>query len=217
MFFFTEEITILLLANIVVKMLSLTEVALRASLFSTVSCLLTYQEETENIMKLFTGSLTKESHRLSRLATYSAAIALGALGTLSAIALPAQRVEAENIADVAQLIETGICRGCDLTGANLTGEHLIGVDLREADLTNAVLADANLEGADLTGATLVNTNLRGAFLTNTLLDSALISNVDLSNSTLIYTSLEGADINDVNLLNAEVVNTPISIGGSYDQ
>ncbi len=196
------------------RLLLLAVNVLRVSLSSTVSCLLTYQEETEGIMKLFTGSSVKESLLLGRLATYSAAIALSAVGVMT---LSAQQVEAANIADVAQLIETGVCKGCDLTGANLADEHLIGADLREADLSNAVLSGANLEGADLTGAILVNTDLSGAFLTNTLLDEALIRNVDLSDSTLIYTSLEGADIRDVNLLNAEVVNTPISIGGSYDQ
>lgn len=177
-------------------------------------------------MKMFTSSLsnqgidqgTDESHRLSRslrqFATYSATAVLGMIGAMT---LSAQRVEAANVADVAQLVETGICKGCDLTGANLTNEHLIGADLREADLTNAVLSGANLEGADLTGAILVNTDLSGAFLTNALLDEALISNVDLSDSTLIYTSLENAEVNNVDLLNAEVVNTPISIGGSYDQ
>jgi uncharacterized protein YjbI with pentapeptide repeats len=181
-------------------------------------------------MKKVIGSLLNQSfdksadkgHKLNRgfrqLATYSAAVMLGVAGVMTeAMTLSARRVEAANVADVAQLIETGICKGCDLTGANLANEHLIGADLREADLTDAVLSGANLEGADLTGATLVNTDLSGAFLTNALLDEALISNVDLSNSTLIYTSLENADVSNVDLLNAEVVNTPISIGGSYDQ
>ncbi len=177
-------------------------------------------------MKKFTGSLFNQSadrdykpnRGFRRLVACSAAAVLGAVGVITdAMTLSAQRVEAANIADVAQLIETGICKGCDLTGANLANEHLIGADLREANLTDAVLSGANLEGADLTGATLVNTDLSGAFLTNALLDEALINNVDFSNSTLIYTSLENAEVSNVDLLNAEVINTPISIGGSYDQ
>ncbi|MBE9064683.1 pentapeptide repeat-containing protein [cf. Phormidesmis sp. LEGE 11477] len=188
-------------------------------------------------MKLFTVS-TNRKHALgrafNRLATYSAAAVLGATGTALLTPQPAlaqQRVDqaevnhqvieqqsaAANVADVAQLLETGFCRGCNLTGADLTGEHLIGVDLRGANLTDAVLSGANLEGADLTGATLINTDLSGAFLTHTLLDESVISNVNFSEATLIYTSLEGAEINDVDLLNAQVINTPISVGGSYDQ
>lgn len=172
-------------------------------------------------MKKFTDSLFNQSadksRQLGRSFRQAAAYSAAVLGIAGAVTLSAQRVEAANVADVAQLIETGFCRGCDLTEANLAGEHLIGVDLREADLTNAVLSGANLEGADLTGATLVNTDLSDAFLTNALLDEALISNVDFSGATLIYTSLEDAEVNNVDLLNAEVVNTPISIGGSYDQ
>ncbi|EDX83909.1 hypothetical protein S7335_1606 [Synechococcus sp. PCC 7335] len=42
----------------------------------------------------------------------------------------------------------------------------------------------------------------------------LLANIVFSNATLIYTSLDRAD---ADLLNAQVVNTPISIGGSYGQ
>ncbi len=149
---------------------------------------------------------------LSGMAALSAIASVGLATTV--IAAPAQ---AANDQDVAQLLETGMCQSCDLSNANLTGAHLIGVDLRDADLTGATLSYANLEGADLTGATLVDTDLSGAFLTNALLDDTLISNVDLSDSTLIYTSLDGADVNDVDLVGADVLNTPISVGGSYDQ
>lgn len=124
---------------------------------------------------------------------------------------------AANPADIVKLIETGACKACDLTDANLTGEHLIGADLRDADLTGAVLAEANLEGADLTGANLVNTDLTGAFLTNASLDDTIISNVDFSESTLYYTSMDGAQVGSVTLVGADVLNTPISIGGSYDE
>ena len=72
-------------------------------------------------------------------------------------------IQAANPADVNRLVETGVCKACDLTNADLTGEHLIGVDLRDADLTGANLAHTNLEGADLTGATLVNTTLPAHF------------------------------------------------------
>jgi uncharacterized protein YjbI with pentapeptide repeats len=161
---------------------------------------------------------TQLLNRLSETVAFSAVISLGlaglTVGLAAAIASPAQ---AANPAQVTQLLDTGACQGCDLTGADLTGAHLIGVDLRDANLTNATLANANLEGADLTGATLVNTDLSGAFLTNSLLDNTVIQNADFSESTLIYTSLDGASVEQVDLVGAEVLNTPISIGGSYDQ
>jgi uncharacterized protein YjbI with pentapeptide repeats len=128
-----------------------------------------------------------------------------------------QPAAAANSQHVAQLLETGMCQGCDLIGADLTGAHLIGADLRGANLTDAILAQVNLEGADLSRATLVNTDMSGAFLTNAILDNALIRKTNFANSTLIYTSLEGASIDQVNLVGANVLNTPISVGGSYDQ
>ena len=166
-------------------------------------------------MKLLTQKLNYGFSELSRTAALSATIALGFVGW-NATFLPAP-AQAENPAQVVQLLETGACQSCDLSGADLTGAHLIGVDLRGANLTNATLANANLEGSDLTGATLANTDLSGAFLTNALLDDTVISNADLSNSTLVYTSLDGADVNQVNLEGAHVLSTPISIGGSYDE
>ncbi len=173
------------------------------------------EEGVENVMKLSTKVFNQLSKNLFATVAYSAAVSLGIAGATTAlVAAPAQAGNAEQ---VTQLLVTGACQACDLTGADLTGEHLIGVDLRGADLTGATLANANLEGADLTGATLVNTNLSGAFLTNALLDDAIVSNVDFSEATLVYTSLEGADVDNVDLAGAEVLNTPISIGGSYDE
>ncbi|MGB3293699.1 MAG: pentapeptide repeat-containing protein [Nodosilinea sp.] len=166
-------------------------------------------------MELSAKKFNQLFKNLSATVAYSAAVALGVAGATTA--LMAAPVKAENAEQVTQLLVTGACQACDLTGADLTGEHLIGVDLRGADLTGATLANANLEGADLTGATLVNTNLSGAFLTNAVLDDAIVSNVDFSEATLVYTSLEGADIDNVNLVGAEVLNTPISIGGSYEE
>lgn len=168
----------------------------------------------EHMKRSIKGSI-KNKVQVAKTAMFAAAIALASTG-LTATLSP-QVVQAANPADIAQLIETGICKGCDLTNADLTGEHLIGADLREADLTGTQLSYANLEGADLTGATLINTDLTGAFLTNALLDNAILQNVDLAESTLIYTSLEGAEVENVDLAGAEVLNTPISIGGSYEE
>ncbi|MEL7006279.1 MAG: pentapeptide repeat-containing protein, partial [Bacteroidota bacterium] len=121
--------------------------------------------------------------------------ALGIAG--AALVLTPAAVGAANVADIAQLTNTGICRACDLSGADLTGAHLIGADLRDANLTGTVLTHANLEGADLTGAKLINTDLSNAYLTNAVLDNAVVTNVDLSDSTLIYTSMENTQVDNV--------------------
>ena len=39
-------------------------------------------------------------------------------------------VRAENPQHLQQLLQTNLCRGCDLSGADLQGAHLIGADLR---------------------------------------------------------------------------------------
>ena len=166
--------------------------------------------------KKFTDKQSVRSHFLGNAFRIATAAALAALGSVAigAVRSPAQ---AANPADIAKLIETGACKACDLTNADLTGEHLIGVDLRDADLTGAILEQANLEGADLTGATLINTDFTGAFLTNALLDETVIENTDFSESTLYYTSMDGAEVGSVTLVGADVLSTPISVGGSYDQ
>lgn len=164
-------------------------------------------------MELLTNSFFERLplKKAGKVAAVSAAMVLGLTGVEGAIA-PAHSA---NPADVARLLETGACKACDLSNADLTGEHLIGVDLRDADLTGAVLEQANLEGADLTGATLVGTDFTGAFLTNALLDETTIRNANFSESTLYYTSMEGANVGPVTLIGADVLNTPISVGGSY--
>ena len=57
-----------------------------------------------------------------KLAMLSTTVAIAALS----IATP---VQAENPAHVKQLLATGECPSCDLSGANLSGAHLIGADL----------------------------------------------------------------------------------------
>ena len=47
---------------------------------------------------------------------------------------------AENPLHVKQLLSTGQCFKCDLSGADLREAHLIGADLREANLRGANLS-----------------------------------------------------------------------------
>lgn len=71
-----------------------------------------------------------------------------ACGVVTLAAAP----EPQNPDTVKQLIETRICKKCDLRGANLIGADLYGAQLQEADLTGAALNEANLEMANLEGA-----------------------------------------------------------------
>lgn len=120
---------------------------------------------------------------------------------------------AENPAHVRQLLETHFCQGCDLSGADLTQAHLIGSDLRNANLQGAILVEANLEGADLTGADLTGANLSSAFLTNSCLNDTNLTGVNLSRSIIFHAEADNALIRNVTLIDAEIYETPISIGG----
>lgn len=86
-------------------------------------------------------------------------------------------VRAENLDDMRQLLSTGDCSDCDLSGvtlrqldlsdadlegANLSNVQFIDVQLMRADLEDANLSGAFFRGSDLTGATLKNANLANA-------------------------------------------------------
>ncbi|MBF2036291.1 MAG: pentapeptide repeat-containing protein [Leptolyngbyaceae cyanobacterium T60_A2020_046] len=139
-------------------------------------------------------------------------ITLAALSVLipAVVALPAR---GEDPIHVQTLLLTGSCVGCDLAGADLTQAHLIGVDLRDADLTDAILTEANLEGADLEGADLEGADLTRAFLTNANLTNANLSYANFTEAKVYFTEVSGAIFDTVDLTRAEIVGTPISVGG----
>lgn len=170
--------------------------------------------EMEFLDKRIDGQIAQQPAGSLQLAIKT--VARTAAMSLAAVALTFSPARIANANDVAQLLETGACQGCDLSGADLTGAHLIGADLRDTNLTDAQLSYSNLEGADLTGAALVNTDLTGAFLTNAVLDEAVVQSVDFSHATLVYTSMNGATVSDVTLVGANVLLTPISVGGSVE-
>lgn len=120
-------------------------------------------------------------------------------------------------ADLQRLELTGACPDCDLSGADLQSSHLIGADLRGANLQGANLAASNLEGADLTGANLTGANLSNAFLTNAVFQSAVLDEADLSGSALYFTDVTDASLENINIADAQVVGTPISVGGAYGE
>ena len=116
--------------------------------------------------------------------------------------------------NVRRLVLTNACMGCDLIGADLTATHLIGADLRQANLQGADLTSANLEGADLTGANLENADLTQAFLTNATMAQADLDNVNFAGAKLYYVNVAGASVHNINLTEAQVLETPLGIGGA---
>ncbi|NJK39910.1 MAG: pentapeptide repeat-containing protein [Oscillatoriales cyanobacterium RM2_1_1] len=118
-------------------------------------------------------------------------------------------VHAGNPEHLKQLLETGACPGCDLSGFDLQEAHLIGADLREADLSEANLENANLEGADLKGANLRNTNLAGTFLNSAELNEANLTLANLTDANLVQARLSGADLTNANLEGSTLIARPL--------
>lgn len=83
--------------------------------------------------------------------------------------------------NIAALLSTKKCPGCDLRGADLHGAELFDADLSGADLSGANLTDADLSNTNLTNANLSNANLTDA---------------DLSGANLNGVNLAGAIVND---------------------
>ena len=85
---------------------------------------------------------------------------------------------AENPDHMRQLLRTGDCPGCDLSGANLEGLNLSGANLQAADLNGAnfqqtQLLNANMAEANLSDAVLVASDLSGANLENANLSNVV--------------------------------------------
>jgi len=121
---------------------------------------------------------------MQRFALVSAVVAL-------AIATAAR---AEDLQHVSQLLSTGECALCDLSGAGLVHAdlrraQLRGADLRDANLSRANLSGADLSGADLRGASLLGANLQGA---------------NLSGANLISADLRDAYLVDANFTNVQL-------------
>ncbi len=103
----------------------------------------------------------------------------------------------EVMRNVAVLLDTKLCYGCNLSGVNLSGENLVGADLEDADLSNAVLKDVDFEGANLKGANLSGADLSEADLSGADLYKAVLTNADLTDAKLEDTLLDGADLSGV--------------------
>ncbi len=87
--------------------------------------------------------------------------------------------------NVAQLLSTRKCPGCDLHGANLKGAQLENADLKGANLSGADLMNAELSGADLSNADLTNANLEASVLSNANLNGAKLDGARVINAGFI--------------------------------
>ena len=66
--------------------------------------------------------------------------------------------------NVAQLLTTNECEGCDLSDADLSNSNLRSAKLKYANLSDANLAHSDLYRADLYFANLQNANLQNAYM-----------------------------------------------------
>lgn len=87
--------------------------------------------------------------------------------------------------NIAALLSTKKCAGCDLRGADLHGAELHGADLSGADLSGADLTDADLTDANLTNANLSNANLTDADLSNANLNGVNLTGATVNNTAFV--------------------------------
>jgi uncharacterized protein YjbI with pentapeptide repeats len=102
-------------------------------------------------------------------------------------------------ADIARLLQTGKCRGCNLKDA----------DLSNANLRNAKLEDANLQSANLTGANLKDADFDRANLQSAKLKGAIIDHTDFSSANLTGANL---DLQELERGDARVCNATLPSG-----
>jgi len=103
----------------------------------------------------------------------------------------------EVMRNVAVLLDTNRCYGCDLNGVNLSGEDLEDADLEGADLSNAVLTKVDFEGANLKGANLSGADLTGADLSEADMYKASLKGANLTDAKLEDTLLDDVDLSGV--------------------
>ena len=133
---------------------------------------------------------------------------------------------AYDMADVNKLLDTNLCRRCDLSGANLSGAKLNGVELHKANLKAVNLSSAELRGAilrraDLIDANLIETDLRGgklsgAFLTGATLKGATFNRANLTHTDLVEANLTETDFSEAILLGANLSGANLSHANMRD-
>lgn len=100
------------------------------------------------------------------------------------------------VAAKTQLLATGNCPACDLSGVDLSGQNLIGANLARANISGANLSNTNLRGANLQGATMLKLKLSDTALAGANLKQANLSDLDIDlvfeYVEIIGTQFEGA-------------------------
>jgi uncharacterized protein YjbI with pentapeptide repeats len=129
--------------------------------------------------------------------------------TSEAIASPVIATEESVSGNVARLLQTNECVGCNLAGAalkdtNLQAANLAGANLQGADLERAKLQKTNLSRANLEGADLGKTNISNANLANANLFDADLEKANLEGTNLAGANLQGADLEKTNLTFAKL-------------
>mgnify|MGYP001793838639 FL=1 len=153
-------------------------------------------------------------------------LALGSIGLT--LALLGGAAYAENPEHMRQLLTTGDCPGCDLSGTLLDG-----LNLQDTDLQGANLSGSRLRNIDLTRADLSEANLSGVHLSGTTnLTGANLQDADLSNATNTFicsSSLYGYEEDDESCITelmslqvfgelcAEAPEVAETLGASFDE
>jgi uncharacterized protein YjbI with pentapeptide repeats/predicted small secreted protein len=104
--------------------------------------------------------------------------------------------------NIATLLRTNSCVGCNLERANLEGADLSGADLSNAILINTKLSNADLAAADLNNAIMIGTKLSNADLSNAMMMGADLFGADLSNAMMMGAVLTDAELRSANLMGA---------------
>ena len=112
-----------------------------------------------------------------------------------------------------RLLETGRCRGCQLSDVDLVLANLRNADLRGAQLQRANLSQAQLDGANLGGANLQFTSLVGASLRGADLRGALLAGSDLRQADLTGALLDPSALANAHWQQAKgIANAQLSYG-----
>ena len=100
--------------------------------------------------------------------------------------------------NVAQLLSTNECEGCDLAGADLSRSNLRSAKLMDANLNEANLAHSNLFRADLYAADLRHANLQNANMQDADLKHALMQYANLKDADLTGADMTGGTTSHFN-------------------
>ena len=112
-----------------------------------------------------------------------------------------------------RLLESGRCRGCQLSDADLVLANLRDADLHGAQLQRANLSQAQLDGANLSGANLQFTSLVGASLRGADLRGALLAGSDLRQADLTGALLDRSALASAHWQQAKgIANSQLSYG-----